>query len=65
MESKTEFIKRMLAEKGIYDHTEEDLEILKKEMLEAILQGKNRFSAFEDAFYIWKRRRKDGNFSKS
>ena len=56
--SKTEFIKQQLAEKGIYDYTEEDLKLLKKEMLKAILQGKDRFSAFEDAFYIWKRRKK-------
>ena len=57
MESKTEFIKQMLAEKGIFDYTEEDLKILKKEMLDAIFQGKDRFSAFEDAFYVWKRRK--------
>jgi len=57
--NKTDFIKQQLALKGIYDYTEKDLKILKTEMIEAILQGRDRYQAFEDAFYIWKRRKKN------
>ena len=50
MQSKTEFIKKMLGERGIFDYTEEDLKILKKEMLEAIHFSRDKYQAFEDAF---------------
>ena len=59
--SKTDFIKQQLAEKGIYDYTEEDLKVLKKEMMEAIIVSegkKDKYEAFNDAFFIWQRRKK-------
>ncbi|EDP73570.1 hypothetical protein [Hydrogenivirga sp. 128-5-R1-1] len=60
MESKTNFIKQQLAEKGIYDYTEEDIKFLKIEMIDAMHYGKkDKYEAFEDAFYIWKRRRRN------
>lgn len=57
MESKTDFIKQQLAEKGIYHYTEEDLKVLKKEMIDAMHYGRDKYQAFEDAFYIWKRKK--------
>ncbi len=57
MKGKTEFIKQQLALRGVFDYTEEDLKILKKEMLEAIHFSRDKYQAFEDAFYIWKRRK--------
>jgi len=57
MESKTEFIKQQLALRGVFDYTEEDIQMLKKEMLEAIHYGRDKYQAFEDAFYVWKRRK--------
>ena len=58
--SKEAFIKQQLALRGVFDYTEEDIQMLKKEMIDAIvIAGKDKYSAFEDAFYIWKRRKKN------
>ena len=55
---KTAFIKQQLAEKGIYDYTEEDIKFFKIKMINAIYYGKkDKYEAFQDAFYIWKRRK--------
>ena len=60
MESKTEFLKEQLALKGIYDYTEEDIKFLKIEMIDAMHYGKkDKYEAFNDAFFIWQRRKKN------
>lgn len=58
--SKEAFIKQQLALRGVFDYTEDDIRVLKKELINAIvIAGKDKYSAFEDAFYIWKRRKKN------
>ena len=58
--NKEAFIKQQLTLRGVFDYTEEDIQMLKKEMIDAIvIAGKDKYSAFEDAFYIWKRRKKN------
>ena len=59
--SKTEFVKQKLKEKGITDYTEEDIKIIKTEMIDAMHYGRAKEQAIEDAIYVWLRdkRRKE------
>lgn len=56
--SKTEFIKQKLKEKGFTNVNEEDIKVIKMEMIDALHYGKSREQAIEDAIYIWLRNKR-------